>query len=56
MPANGSLELKPGGAHLMFVDLKAPFRQGGKVPATLREPCLTARQGRAMSDALRPER
>ena len=36
IPANGSLELKPGGGHLMFVDLKAPFKQGGKVPATLR--------------------
>jgi len=36
IPANGSFELKPGGAHLMFVDLKAPFKQGGKVPATLR--------------------
>ena len=36
IPANGSLELKPGGAHLMFVDIKAPFKQGDKVPATLR--------------------
>jgi copper(I)-binding protein len=36
IPAGGSLELKPGGAHLMFVDIKAPFKQGGKVAATLR--------------------
>lgn len=35
IPAGGSLELKPGGAHLMFVDIKAPFKQGSKVPATL---------------------
>jgi len=36
IPAGGSLELKPGGAHLMFVDMKAPFKQGGKIAATLR--------------------
>jgi len=36
IPANGSFELKPGGAHLMFVDIKAPFKQGEKVPAKLR--------------------
>ena len=36
IPANGSFELKPGGAHLMFVDIKAPFKQGARVPATLR--------------------
>jgi copper(I)-binding protein len=32
----GTLELKPGGAHLMFVDIRAPFREGERVPATLR--------------------
>lgn len=36
VPAKGRLELKPGSGHLMFVDLKAPFKQGDKVPATLR--------------------
>jgi copper(I)-binding protein len=36
IPAGGSLELKPGGAHLMFVDIKAPFKQGEKVPMTLK--------------------
>ena len=30
------VELKPGGAHLMFVDLKAPFKEGTRVPVTLR--------------------
>jgi copper(I)-binding protein len=34
--ANGTLELKPGGAHLMFVNLKAPLKEGTTVPATLR--------------------
>jgi hypothetical protein len=36
VPANGSLELKPGGAHLMFIDVKRPFKEGEKVPAMLR--------------------
>jgi copper(I)-binding protein len=36
VPARGSFELKPGGAHLMFVNIKAPFKEGGKVPLTLR--------------------
>ena len=36
IPANGSLELKPGIAHLMFVDIKRPFKEGEKIPVTLR--------------------
>ena len=36
VPAQGSFELKPGGAHLMFVDIKRPFKEGEKIPATLR--------------------
>jgi hypothetical protein len=36
VPAQGSLELKPGGAHLMFVDIRHPYREGEKVPVTLR--------------------
>ena len=35
-PANGSYELKPGGSHLMLVDIKKPFKDGDKVPLTLR--------------------
>ena len=34
--AGGSFELKPGGAHLMFVNIKAPFKEGAMVPLTLR--------------------
>jgi copper(I)-binding protein len=30
-----TVELKPGGYHLMFMDLPAPFKQGDKIPATL---------------------
>ncbi|HUQ76684.1 MAG TPA: copper chaperone PCu(A)C [Burkholderiales bacterium] len=36
VPASGKLELKPGGAHLMFVNIKAPFKEGDKVPVVLR--------------------
>lgn len=36
VPAKGSVELKPGGFHLMFIDLKAPLKPGDKVPVTLR--------------------
>jgi periplasmic copper chaperone A len=36
LPANGTLELRPGGAHLMLVDLKQPLKQGDTVPVTLR--------------------
>jgi copper(I)-binding protein len=36
IPARGSFELKPGGAHLMLVNIKAPFKEGDKIPLTLR--------------------
>ena len=36
IPAKGSFELKPGGAHLMLVNLKQPLKAGDKVPVTLR--------------------
>lgn len=36
IPAGGSFELKPGGAHLMFVNIKAPMKEGTTVPATLK--------------------
>jgi len=36
IPAKGGFELAPGGAHLMLVDLKAPLKEGAKVPMTLR--------------------
>ena len=31
-----SFELKPGGAHLMFVNIKAPFTEGQRIPVVLR--------------------
>ena len=35
IPAGGKLELKPGGYHIMFIDLKAPLKAGETVPVTL---------------------
>lgn len=36
IPANGSLALEPGGAHLMLINLKRPLKEGDKVPLVLR--------------------
>ena len=36
IPANGMFEAKPGGAHLMFVNIKTPFKEGATIPATLK--------------------
>ncbi len=36
IPAGGSFELKPGGAHLMFMDIRRPFKEGEKVPVKLK--------------------
>ena len=35
IPAGGRVELKPGHFHLMFMDVKKPFRKGDTVPVTL---------------------
>lgn len=36
VPANGSVELKPGGLHLMFMDIKSPLKVGEAVPVKLK--------------------
>jgi periplasmic copper chaperone A len=36
VPAHGELMLQPGGAHLMFLGIKKPFKEGEKVPVKLR--------------------
>lgn len=36
IPAKGSLELKPGSFHIMFMGLKRPLRRGERFPVTLR--------------------
>jgi copper(I)-binding protein len=35
IPAGGTVELKPGHFHLMFMDVKKPFRKGDTIPVTL---------------------
>ncbi len=36
VPAGGAFELKPGGAHLMFMQIKRPFKEGEKVRVKLK--------------------
>ena len=36
VPPGGTVELRPGGLHVMLIGLNAPLRQGGSVPLTLR--------------------
>ena len=36
VPGKGSFELKPGGAHLMFMNIKRPFKEGEKLPVKLK--------------------
>jgi len=36
VPAKGSFELKPGGAHLMFLQIARPFKEGDKIPVKLK--------------------
>jgi periplasmic copper chaperone A len=36
VPAGKTVELKPGGLHVMFMELKAPLKNGSSFPLTLR--------------------
>jgi copper(I)-binding protein len=36
VPAGGAVELKPGGLHLMFMNIKAPLAAGQTVPVKLK--------------------
>jgi periplasmic copper chaperone A len=36
VPAKGVFELRPGGAHLMLVDIKRPLKEGERVSVTLK--------------------
>lgn len=36
VPAGGKVELKPGGLHIMLINLKKPLREGDTVELTLR--------------------
>lgn len=62
VPANGTLQLKPGGWHLMFIGLKRPLKAGDTFPATLtfqkagkKEWTFTVRSGAATPAAATPE-
>jgi periplasmic copper chaperone A len=35
IPANGTVKFAPGGYHLMFMDIDAPFADGQEIPVTL---------------------
>jgi copper(I)-binding protein len=35
VPAGGSVSLEPGGLHIMFMDVRTPFREGECVAVTL---------------------
>ncbi|NEW37396.1 copper chaperone PCu(A)C [Nocardia cyriacigeorgica] len=35
IPANGELDLEPGGNHIMFMGLNGPLRTGSEAPVTL---------------------
>ncbi len=35
LPAGETVELKPGGLHLMFMQVKTPFKEGDSIPVTL---------------------
>ncbi len=35
IPAGETVELKPGGLHVMFLNVKEPFKEGASVPVTL---------------------
>lgn len=35
LPAGKTVELKPGGYHIMFIDIKEPMKPGARVPLTL---------------------
>lgn len=36
LPAGKTVELKPGGLHIMFINLKAPLKEGSKFPLRLK--------------------
>jgi len=36
VPANGSVELKPGGLHIMFMGIKEPLAAGSSIPVKLK--------------------
>jgi copper(I)-binding protein len=35
LPAGKTVALEPGGLHVMFIEIKAPFAEGASIPATM---------------------
>jgi copper(I)-binding protein len=52
LPANQAVELKPGGYHVMLMDLKQPLKKGDVVPITL---SVQGRDGKTESIEVRAE-
>ena len=52
LPPGRAVELKPGGYHVMLMDLKAPFKQGETVPITLK---VHGKSGQVEDVAVRAE-
>jgi copper(I)-binding protein len=52
LPVNQAVELKPGGYHVMLMDLKQPLKKGDVVPITL---SVQGRDGKTESVEVRAE-
>jgi hypothetical protein len=57
LPKGKTVNLKPGGLHIMFIDLKQPIKEGSKVPVTLtvRNAAGKEQQIRVEAQAMRGE-
>jgi hypothetical protein len=52
LPAGKTVELKPGGYHVMFIDLVKPLEKGATVPITL---TLVGKDGRKFTQDVKAE-
>lgn len=52
LPAGREVQLKPGGHHVMLLDLKRPLKAGDKIPVELR---LETRDGKRISQPIEIE-
>ena len=50
LPPHRAVELKPGGAHLMMMDLKQQFKVGQSIPVVLGFECSGQPAGKTMSE------
>lgn len=54
LPAGKAVELKPGGYHVMLLDLKQPMKAGDKVPLTLEIETAGKREKLTVEAEVRP--